>query len=255
MLSKSNEITEEKFHVRREIVFLLLAGIFLGTLGVLNILGISRQIDLSFNLGEMRIPFIVFVGVLPYPVTFLCTDFISEIYGRKRANRVVWVGLILNVWVLFIMWLGGALPPAPELGADGLPLFEDSSRAFFQIRKWTFSATLASMIAYITAQFIDVQIFHFIRRLTNGKHLWLRNNVSTLTSQLVDSFAVVLITYYLSQDAIQIDLGHGIFYTLMVIVVSNYFFKMISALLDTIPFYYGTMALRKYLGIKDDELH
>jgi queuosine precursor transporter len=96
---------------RRELVFIILSGIFLGTLAVLNILGLSRQIDLSFTIGEWKFPFIVFIGVLPYPITFLCTDFISELYGRRRANTVVWVGLLLNLWVLFILWLGGVLPP------------------------------------------------------------------------------------------------------------------------------------------------
>ena len=95
---------------RRERVFLFLAGLFLGTLAMLNILGISRFIDFSFQIGPWTIPFVVAVGVLPYPVTFLCTDLISELYGRRRANLVVWVGLMLNAWVVFILWLGGVLP-------------------------------------------------------------------------------------------------------------------------------------------------
>ena len=95
---------DKKIARRRERVFILLAGFFLGTLAILNILGISRQIDLSFSIGERTIPFVVFIGVLPYPLTFLCTDFISELYGKKRANMVVWTGLILNIWVLFILW-------------------------------------------------------------------------------------------------------------------------------------------------------
>ena len=85
---------------RQEIVFLVLAGIFLGTLAMLNILGITRFVDFSFDVFGLRVPFMVAVGVLPYPVTFLCTDFISEFYGRKRANLVVWVGLLLNLWVV-----------------------------------------------------------------------------------------------------------------------------------------------------------
>ena len=96
-------------HARRERVFLVLAGIFLGSLTMLNILGISRFIDMSFELFGMEIPFVLAVGVLPYPITFLCTDFISEFYGRARANAVVWMGVVLNLWVLFILWLGGGL--------------------------------------------------------------------------------------------------------------------------------------------------
>ena len=66
--------TERKIALRREVVFVFLSWLFLGTLAFLNILGISRQIDLSFNMGFVRIPFVIFVGVLPYPITFLCTD-------------------------------------------------------------------------------------------------------------------------------------------------------------------------------------
>lgn len=234
---------------RREIVFIILAGLFLGTLAVLNILGISRQIDLSFTVFGRTIPFIVFVGVLPYPITFLCTDFISELYGKKRANMVVWVGLLLNIWVLFIMWLGGALPPHPELLDGGLPALDDPNRTFFQIRKWTFGATIASMIAYLTAQFIDVRIFHAIRKLTKGKKLWLRNNGSTLTSQMVDSVAVITITYLWASDAIMIKIGESVVHGLVILILSNYMFKMVSALLDTIPFIIGTRWLSKYLKL------
>ncbi len=234
----SNSTFKDKYAIRREVVFVLLAGMFIGSLAMLNILGLSRLIDLSFHFNGDRIHFMVFIGVLPYPITFLCTDFISELYGKKRANMVVWAGLLLNLWVLFIMWIGGILP-------------EDSSvdsTAFFRIRELTFGATAASMIAYLTAQFVDVHVFHLLKKLTKGKHLWLRNNGSTLTSQLIDSLAVVLITYY-GTKAIQIQEHHHVFSYLMMLIISNYIFKMISALLDTIPFYFGVKALSKFLNI------
>jgi uncharacterized integral membrane protein (TIGR00697 family) len=240
---------EPHIHRRREVVFIILSGLFLGTLASFNILGISRQIDLSFTILGLHVPFVVFVGVLPYPITFLCTDFISELYGKKRATTVVWVGLLLNVWVIFIMWVGGALPPKPELMPDGLPALEDPARIFFQLRRWTVSATIGSMIAYLTAQFVDVHIFHAIKKLTRGKMLWLRNNGSTLTSQMVDSIAVITITYFTARNAIQISPGETITHGLIILVLSNYVFKMTSALLDTIPFYIGTRFLSRYLQI------
>ncbi len=249
------EIEEtRKIAFRREVVFVILSGLFLGTLAVLNILGISRQIDLSFHIGSVRIPFVVFVGVLPYPITFLCTDFISELYGKKRANIVVWVGLALNIWVLFILWLGGALPPHTELGPDGLPDILHPDRTYFQIRKWTNMATLASMIAYLSAQLVDVQIFHYIKRLTKGKALWLRNNGSTLTSQMVDSIAVIMITYFFT-DAISISPGETVTHGIIILVLSNYVFKMTAALVDTLPFYLGTRWLSKYLQIDPNEAY
>ena len=81
---------------RRERVFLVLSGVFLGTLALLNVLGISRFLDLSFSVFGLTVPMVVAVGVLPYPVTFLCTDIVSELYGEKKVRDMVWVGLLLN---------------------------------------------------------------------------------------------------------------------------------------------------------------
>jgi uncharacterized integral membrane protein (TIGR00697 family) len=239
-------------------VFLLLSGLFLGSLAMLNILGITRIIDIpitdSFALK-------LTVGVLPYPITFLCTDFISEIYGRKRANAVVWVGLIINAWVLFILWLGGVLPPVHDLDKivinpeTGLP---GNDYVFYSIRHFTFITTVASMFAYLAAQFCDVHIFHYLKKLTNGKHLWLRNNGSTLISQMVDSFCVIIIAQYYAQafDNEIYENGGDTFGTLFHLIISGYLFKLVAALLDTIPFYLGTNFLNKYLAIEEpDGLH
>jgi uncharacterized integral membrane protein (TIGR00697 family) len=187
------------------------------------------------------------VGVLPYPLTFLCTDFISELFGKRRANMVVWTGLALNIWVLFILWLGGVLPPKVEL-ISGVPDLHHPDHTFYQVRKWTSMATMASMIAYLSAQLVDVQVFHFLKRLTRGKALWLRNNGSTLTSQMVDSIAVILITYFFT-NAISITPGETMAHGLFILILSNYFFKMVAALVDTLPFYLGTRWLSRYLQI------
>ncbi len=182
-------LSPEVLHARRERVFLFFAGLFLGTLAMLNVLGISRFIDPSFTVPGLgwEVPVPLAVGILPYPVTFLCTDFISELYGRRRANQVVLMGLVLNLWVVFVLWLGGVLPSAG--GTDDV---------FMRVRELTFGAVTASMVAYLVAQLVDVQLFHFWKSLTRGKHLWLRNNGSTLISQLVDTVAVILVTHALA---------------------------------------------------------
>ncbi len=237
---------------RRERVFLLLAGIFLGTLAMLNILGISRFIKLftlNFD-GTGDIVFAVAVGVLPYPLTFLATDLISELYGRKRANFVVFVGLILNLWVIFIMWLGGVMPgfealtPAGDIARDAagrLPIF-------YEVRALTFGAVTASMIAYLAAQFVDVYMFHFWKNLTKGKHLWLRNNGSTIVSQLVDTVAVIMVTHYYAH-ALPVDVTKPIFNQLLIFIVSGYTFKLMAALIDTGPFYLSVHYLSRYLQV------
>jgi len=238
---------------RRELVFLILSGLFLGSLTMLNILGISRFIDLSFTLFGNKVPFIIAVGVLAYPITFLCTDFISELYGKRRANLVVWIGLLLNLWVLFIIWLGGILPPQPEMNAEtGLPIPGSQGSVFFEIRMLTFGATMASMVAYLTAQFCDVHIFHFLKKLTKGKHLWLRNNGSTLISQLIDSVAVILITHYYAHALPIVD-NETLTSQLIVFILSGYVFKLAAALLDTVPFYVGTKFLTKYLQVNSED--
>lgn len=243
------DTTDQKYVKRREIVFLVLSGLFIGTLAMLNILGITRLIDFTFNLFGLTIPFRVFIGVLPYPITFLCTDFICEMFGKKRATYVVWTGFLLNIWVLFILWIGGILPPRPEINSGtGLPFPDDPNYLFYEIRFFTFRATFASMIAYLTAQFIDVHVFHFFKKATRGKHLWLRNNGSTLTSQMVDSLAVVIITYFFTHSQL-VPEGQKVFPALVVLILSNYIFKMVAALLDTIPFYIGVRFLSGYLNI------
>ncbi len=234
-----NELSSGDLRERRERVFLLLSGVFLGTLAMLNILGISRFIDLSFDLFGWRVPMVVAVGVLPYPVTFLCTDLISELYGRERANSVVWVGLFLNVWVMGILWLGGVLP-----GSD--------SPTYNEVTTLAFGAVTASMVAYMTAQFCDVQLFHFWKRVTKGKHLWLRNNGSTLASQLVDTTAVILITHYYAH-ALPVDESQPIGAQLLTFIASGYVFKAFFAFLDTLPLYWCVARLRSYLHLSSDE--
>ena len=249
---------DDRLHERRERVFLVLAGLFLGTLAMLNILGITRFINFgTVHWGEWRLPVSIAVGVLPYPLTFLCTDFISELYGQKRANFVVWVGLILNGWVMFVLWLGGNLPGFETLDpATGAVARDAAGRlpVFYEVQTLAFGAVAASMLAYLSAQFVDVYLFHFWKRLTRGKHLWLRNNGSTLVSQLVDTVAVILITYFYTR-ALPVDDGAPLWPQLFGFIASGYAFKFVAALLDTVPFYVGVRLLSRYLQIDPASEH
>ena len=254
-MSELHPIEASTLHARRERVYLVLAGLFLGSMTMLNILGVSRFVDLSFEIVGFRIPMALAIGVLPYPVTFLCTDFISELYGQKRANFLVWVGLLLNLWVVAFLWLGGVLPPVPALDAStGLPPTDAYDFAFYRIRFLTMGAVVASMIAYLSAQLCDVSLFHFWKRLTHGRHLWLRNNGSTLVSQFVDSFAVITITHFYA-NGIPLDSNASIWPQLWVFIASAYMFKLAIALLDTLPFYVGVHYLARYLEIDPNAEH
>ena len=247
--STLHPIEASELHARRERVFLVLAGLFLGSMTMLNIMGTSRFIDLSFELFGLRIPMALAIGVLPYPVTFLCTDFISELYGQKRATFLVWVGLLLNLWVVLFLWLGGALPPSVEFDpSTGLPPTDAYDFAFYRIRFLTMGAVVASMIGYLAAQLCDVSLFHFWKRLTGGRHLWLRNNGSTVVSQFVDSFAVITITHFYARG-IPIDPDSALWPQLWIFIASGYVFKIVVALVDTLPFYMGVHYLSRYLKL------
>ncbi len=237
-------LSEARLHERRERVFLVFAGIFLGSLAMLNILGITRFLNLAWFVegsSEWDYKLAVAVGVLPYPITFLCTDFISELYGRKRANWVVAVGFMLNLWVMLVLWVGGLWPGFEPAGQEG-------TGVFFEVRTLAFGAVAASMVAYLVAQLVDVQVFHFWKRVTNGKHLWLRNNGSTLVSQLVDTTAVILITHFYAH-ALPINEDAALASQLVAFIATGYVFKVLMAALDTLPFYAGSYWLARYLRL------
>ena len=247
------EITEE-IRERRERVFLLLAGLFLCAMTMLNILGITRFVQLG--------PMSLAIGVLPYPLTFLCTDLISELYGRARANFLVTLGVLLNGFIITTLWIANKMPSVAEQNqapwqviqlAEAITLpsgasVEGSVELFTLIYATTSGAVLASMMAYLAAQYCDVYMFHFWKKLTKGKHLWLRNNGSTIVSQGVDSFMVITVTF-----GAQFLIGSISAGAMLVLMAHNYLFKLCVALADTPFFYLGVYHLKRYLEISDSE--
>lgn len=235
---------------RRERVFLVLAGLFLCAMTLLNVIGITRFIQLG--------PLALAVGVLPYPITFLCTDLVCELYGKARANFLVTVGLGLNVFILAVLMAGNYVP---AVGPENMPPWQilqlaapvslpngstvEGSVGLYQLIYATSTgAVFASMLAYIAAQYCDVKLFHFWKRITKGKHLWIRNNFSTLMSQMVDSVVVVSVTF-----GAMVLRDEMVFATLLTLIGSNYLFKAAAALIDTGPLYLAVYYLRRYLHL------
>lgn len=176
------------------------------------------------------------VGILPYPITFLITDIISEVFGARRANQVVLSGLFASLFVLLIITLGGWAP-----AADWSPV---TDKQYSHVFGQTALAIGASMAAYLVAQLIDIRVFHFWKRITKGKMLWVRNNFSTLTSQFVDTFTVVLL----------LCLGGEIEWSLFwLLVVNGFIFKALVAVCDTPLFYLSTYLIRKRFKLKMGE--
>lgn len=253
-MASLNPVTSiEILEQRRNYVFLILSAVFLSSMTLLNIIGITKFVEIG--------PLTVAVGILPYPLTFLCTDLISELYGRRRANELVTVGLFINVFVLGVLYLGEVFPTSsegppwqtlklsePVYSATGEKI-EGQVEMFHLIFSSTIGAIFASMLAYVLAQYIDIKIFHYFKTLTKGKHLWMRNNFSTMTSQFVDTLAVIGVTFGAAYFR-----GDITFSILSTLFWSNYAFKFVAAALDTGPFYYLTYKLSKYLEIDPQKI-
>ena len=201
--------------------YIILAGIFIASLVTCNL--IANKF-VTVNLGFKV--FIVSAGILPYPLTFLVTDLISEIYGQKKANLVVFSGFVASIFVLSFLWLGAQFNSIPNSIVNDF-----TYNTVFQ-NAWRLIT--ASMVAYLFAQFIDVRVFHFWKKLTNGKHLWLRNNGSTIASQLIDTTLVISILFIGVWDTNQI----------LSAIIDGWIFKMLIALLDT-PIIYVVIYLLK----------
>ena len=212
-------------------LFLCLASIFITSLVSCNL------IFQKFFEIEIWIPFIGLytfqqsVGLLPYPITFIVTDIISELFGKKKANQVVTAGLIASLFMLLIVTVSDGVPSAD---------FGVSSDVFSQVFGLSSAAVFASMMAYLFAQYVDVRLFHFWKTLTKGKHLWLRNNASTMFSQLIDTAVVLFLLCYFSV------IEWEMFYQLL---LNGFLFKVLFAALDT-PIIYGILYFaRKHFNL------
>ena len=237
----------EKNH-RRDALFLTLSGVFLTSLVLGNVIGTTKFVTIfSLDLPPwlqaltpelvrngsnytMSVP----AGVVAYPFTFLATDLISELFGRKRAQMLVWVGFGMNIFMLFLMSINHWLPNSSGV-SGGLDLFEG-------VYQFMIGNTIASMIAYLIAQSVDVRLYHFWKRLTKGKHLWLRNNASTTVSQLVDSSAIITILYLAGNLGDAIDNVGAV----IILILNSYLFKFFFALFDTPLMYLGVRLLKNY---------
>ena len=218
-------------------IYLLLGALFITSLVVSNLVFQKFFYWYPFNVEIFGTKlFEISVGILPYPITFLITDLISEIYGKKRANDVVIAGIFASFFSMLIVFVANVAP-----ATDWSPVKDDMFTSVFGS---TAIAVFASMMAYLFAQFIDIQIYHFWKRLTKGRHLWLRNNFSTFLSQFVDTFTVLFLLC--SFGKIEWDKFTGL-------LIAGFIFKVMIAALDTPFLYLGVFAFRKRFKLKVNE--
>ena len=219
-------------------IYLYLGALFITSLVVSNL--IFQKFFYWNPFGELTVfgasLFEVSVGILPYPITFLITDLISEVYGRKKANQIVTTGIFASFFSMAIV-----------LVADVAPAIENSpidDATFTKVFALSPIAVLASMIAYLLAQYVDIAIYHFWKRVTKGKHLWLRNNFSTFLSQFIDTFTVVGLLCVFQVLPWEIFFG---------LVVSGFLFKVFIAFIDTPFLYFFVYLFRKRFELSEGE--
>lgn len=209
-------------------IYLILAALFIASLVVSNL--IFQKFFYWDFFGHYT--FEISVGILPYPITFLITDLISEVYGKKKANQVVTAGIFASFFSLLIVYVADYVP-----ATTWSPIDDDLFSSVFGA---TSIAVLASMMAYLLAQHIDIHVYHFWKRVTAGKHLWLRNNFSTFLSQFVDTFTVLLLLC--SFEKIAWDLFGSL-------LLGGFLFKVLVAILDTPLLYAAVFIFRKRFGL------
>lgn len=193
--------------------FITLVTVFVTSLVISNVLATKLVM-----FGNFVIP----AGVVAYPITFLMTDVIGEIWGKKIVLKVVWAGFFCSILAMLLGFLAVILPAAP---------FYEGQSFFAKLFGNVGRVTGASLIAYLVSQFNDIWLFHKIKDITKNKHLWLRNNIGTIFSQLLDTIIFITIAFY---GTIPTEI-------LITMIASQWFVKVLIALLDT-PFCYLLVA-------------
>ena len=235
-------------------LFLILAGFFIANALIAEFMGV-KIFSLEDSLGIHRANINLFgspfsfhltAGVLLWPVVFIMTDIINEYYGRKgvRFLSYLTMGLIAYAFLMF----SGAISLKPSeyftIG-NGIKNADDAYRGIFGQGLWII---IGSTVAFLIGQLTDVLIFHRIKKITGEKNIWLRATGSTLVSQLIDSFVVLFIAFYLGR---RIQSGQGDPWTLHQIAVTgtgNYLYKFVMAVLLTPVIYLVHHFIEKYLG-------
>jgi len=194
--------------------------------------GLYASIVISLLLANLQGPKLTEIfglqtsmGVILYSSIYFATDLLSERYGKSEATRAVMIGFMVSVIIIVMISISLIYLPAtaPETAALALNIHEATATLF----DFTPRFVLGSLLAYLLSQRFDVWIFHVIKKKTQGHHLWLRNNVSTILSQAIDTVIYGVVVWWGVVD----------FTTAMQLALAKYFFKILIALIDT-PFIY-----------------
>lgn len=212
------------FKTKKDIVFTILAGIFITNAIVAELIG-GKIIQIG--------PFIMSIGIIPWPVVFLTTDLINEYYGKNGVKKLTFITAALIAYAFIVLFFAMQIPAAKGVSA----VTDEQFQAVFGQSMWII---FASIIAFLVSQFTDVFIFWMLRNKTGGKMIWLRSTGSTVFSQLIDTFIVLGIAFWLTGKMNTSEFINAAF--------TGYTFKLIIAVLLTPLIYLGHYLIEKYLG-------
>jgi uncharacterized integral membrane protein (TIGR00697 family) len=212
------------FKTRKEIVFILLSGIFITNAIVAEMIG-GKLIQIG--------PYVMSIGILPWPIVFLTTDLINEYFGENGVRKLSFItaGLIAYAFILLLM----AMNISAAVGIS--PVNDEEFNAVFGQSMWII---IGSIIAFLVSQLMDVTVFTYFKKRTGDRKIWLRTTGSTIVSQLVDSFIVLGIAFWLP--------GKINFSTYVSSALTGYTFKLGIAILLTPLIYFGHHSIRKFLA-------
>ncbi|RLD19495.1 MAG: VUT family protein [Bacteroidetes bacterium] len=236
-------------------LLLVLGGIFITNAVVAELIGVkifSLEQTLGLNpanlniFGDFILDFNLTAGAIIWPVVFITTDIINEYFGKKGVRQITFLTVGLIIYVFLVISVVTALSPATfwleinQFDKAGNPF--DINYAYNRIFLQGLGIIAGSLIAFMLGQFLDVYIFQKLRKITGSKMIWLRATGSTLISQLIDSFVVLYIAFYI--------FGNPSWTIKMVIAVGiiNYTYKFVVAIVLTPLLYLGHNIIDNYLG-------
>jgi len=224
---------------RGQRLFVTLTAFFIACLFLAELTGSKLfQVDVpDFSFfGLFRIEaFTMTLGVIPFPITFVITDLMNEYFGRRGVRFVTLLGMLTLVLAYGLILLDIHIPAAS--------ISPVTDEAFHQVFANSNAIIVASMVAYLIGQLIDIQVFHFLRRRTGHRHIWLRATGSTVVSQLIDSFVVIYIAFGTTLSTQHLPLGD-----IGTIATTNFLYKLIVAVLITPVIYLGHAMIDRHLG-------
>ena len=209
---------------RKDIVFIVLAGIFITNAVTAEMIG-GKLIDVG--------PYVMSVGILPWPVVFVTTDLINEYFGKDGVRKLSIITAFLIAYCFFLLYVAMGIP------ASGIvkSVSDEQFSAVFGQSMWII---VGSITAFLVSQLIDATLFQFFKKRTGDKMIWLRSTGSTVISQFFDSFIVLGIAFYLT--------GKMTFQQYLSSGFTGYFVKLAIAILLTPLIYLGHAVIRKYLN-------